>query len=423
MGSVVQGTRARAAALEILRRVRAGEPFDAAHDAAVRGLSDLDRRLTHEIAAGVLRGRNDLDRRLRSLVSGSWRRTPVDLKDLLRIGVYQITRLHRVPAHAAVQATVEVAKRTEGSRAAGLVNAVLRRVVRGEGDPAPAPEAGTAQLAESSSHPEWLVERWVRQYGFDLTRALLEHNNRKPPLVLQPVRWSRERLERRLAEHEIHATPAPFGAGLTVSGVKVRELPGYDEGGFVVQDAAQARVVQFAAVPLNATVWDACAAPGGKAAILSLRARVLATELRRDRIPRLKATLDRVAPAVALVMADAAAPPLGVESVDVALLDAPCSATGTLARHPDGRWRLSERSVQRAAALQRRLLDSVCEVVRPGGTLVYATCSLEPEENEGQVNRFLNRHPDYVRDCDDLMLLPPTSATDGAYAARLRRSP
>jgi 16S rRNA (cytosine967-C5)-methyltransferase len=420
---VVHGTRPRAAALEVLRRVRAGEPFEAAHDAAVRGLSDPDRRLTHEIAAGVLRGRNELDRTLRSLVSGSWRGTPTDLKDLLRIGVYQLTRLDRVPAHAAVQATVEVAKLAEGSRTAGLVNAILRRVARGETEPEPAPEKGTEQLAELFSHPEWLVERWVRHYGFRQTRALLEHNNEKPPLVLQPARWSAERLERCLAERGVMVTPAPFGPGLSVSGVRVQELPGFAEGGFVVQDAAQGRVVEFAAVPPNATVWDACAAPGGKAAILSLRARVLATELRRDRIPRLRATLDRVAPEVPVVVADAAAPPLSAESVDIALLDAPCSGTGTLARHPDGRWRLTEGGIRRLAATQSRLLAAVGEVVRPGGALVYATCSLEPEENEEQVNRFLNRHLNYTRDCDDLLLFPPASGTDGAYAARLRRAP
>lgn len=420
---MVHGIRPRAAALDVLRRVRAGETFGAAHSAAVRGLSDADRRLTHEIAAGVLRSRVDLDRRLRPLVSGSWRGTPVDIKDLLRIGAYQLTRLHRVPAHAAVQVTVEVAKQTEGLRAAGLVNAVLRRLARGEGDSGLPLDGGTARLAELFSHPAWLVERWMSRYGFGQTRALLEHNNKKPPLVLQPVRWSRDRLEHRLAERGVCATAAPFGAGLSVSGVRVQQLPGFDEGGFVVQDAAQARVVEFAAVPPDATVWDACAAPGGKAAILSRRARVLATELRRDRIPRLRATLDRVAPEVPVVVADAMAPPLGAKSVDIALLDAPCSATGTLARHPDGRWRLSEASIQRLAARQSCLLDATCVVVRPGGALVYATCSLEPEENEEQVNRFLSRHPDYIRDCDDMVLFPPETGTDGAYAARLRRLP
>jgi 16S rRNA (cytosine967-C5)-methyltransferase len=207
-----------------------------------------------------------------------------------------------------------------------------------------------------------------------------------------------------------------------VTGARVRDLPGYDEGGFIVQDAAQAQVVEFAAVPPQGLVWDACAAPGGKAAILSLRARVVASELRRARIARLRATLDRVAPQVLLVEADATAPPLAAESVDVVLLDAPCSATGALARHPDGRWKLSASGIQRAAAVQSQLLDSVCEVVRLGGSLVYATCSLEPEENEEQVNRFLNRRPDYTRDCEDLLLFPPVAGCDGAYAARLRRA-
>jgi 16S rRNA (cytosine967-C5)-methyltransferase len=419
---VAHGTPARQAALEILRRVREGETFETALDAAVGQLSEPDRRLTHEIAAGVLRNRSALDGQLSQLVSGSWRDTSDDLKDLLRIGAYQLTQLHKVPTYAAVQATVEVAKRTVGSRAAGLVNAVLRRVARGEGERRPSTGKGTEQLAELFSHPEWLVKRWIGNFGLERTKALLEHNNRKPPLVLQPVRWSPDKLERGLAEHGIRATPASLGTGLSVENVTVQNIPGYEDGAFIVQDAAQAQVLRFAAIPPNAFVWDACAAPGGKAAILSLAARVLATELRRDRIPRLRATLARVAPDVFVAVADALAPPLGPQSVDVVLLDAPCSATGALARHPDGRWRLSVEGIKRASAVQAGLLEAVSEVVKPAGSLVYATCSLEPEENEQQVNRFLERHPDYERECDDLSLFPPESGTDGAYAARLRRA-
>jgi 16S rRNA (cytosine967-C5)-methyltransferase len=419
---VVHGTPARQAALDILRRVRQGENFESARNAAVGRLTEPDRRLTHEIAAGVLRNRSALDGRLSALVSGSWDGTPDDLKDLLRIGAYQLTRLHKVPSYAAVQATVEVAKRAIGSRAAGLVNAVLRRVARGDGEPRPVAGRGIKQLAQQFSHPEWLVERWIENFGLERTRALLEHNNHKPPLVLQPVRWSAAQLEHSLTERGIRARRGPLGVGLVVEHSTVPEIPGYEEGAFIVQDEAQAAVLRFAAIPAGALVWDACAAPGGKAAILSLAARVLATELRRDRIPRLTATLARVAPDVPVVVADAQAPPLAPQSVDVALLDAPCSATGALARHPDGRWKLSAAGIERAVALQAGLLESVSEVVKPGGALVYATCSLEPEENEQQVNQFLEQHPDYQRECDDLSLFPPESGSDGAYAARLRRS-
>ena len=208
---------------------------------------------------------------------------------------------------------------------------------------------------------------------------------------------------------------------MVVSGAHVEDIPGYETGDFIVQDPAQAEVVRFANVSAGSLIWDACAAPGGKAAILSVVGRVVATELKRDRIPRLRETVARVAPSVSIVAADATAPPLAAESVDVALVDAPCSATGTLARHPDGRGRLTERSVERSAELQQRLLAAAAVVVRVEGVLVYATCSLEPEENQGLVNGFLEVNREYRRDCDDLFLFPPETGTDGAFAARLRR--
>ena len=418
---MASGTASRAAALETLQKVRSGERFDSAHAAAVAGLDDADRRLAHEMAAGVLRTRTRLDRQLSSLVSGSWERTAPDLQELLRIGAYQLTRLDRVPEYAAVQATVEVAKKVAGHRAAGLVNAVLRRVAQGEGEPGPVSAGDAAGLAELHSHPQWLVDRWVSGFGLDRTRALLEHNNRKPPFVIQPVGWSQEKLRTSLAERGITAKPTPLGPGLAVEGARAEDLPGYDQGSFLVQGPAQARVLLFAEVAPGAVVWDACAAPGGKAAILSVVAQVVATELKRDRIPRLRETLQRVAPQVTVVIADAVTPPLGDQAVDVALVDAPCSATGTLARHPDGRWRLTESGIKRMAQLQLRLLDAASTVVKVGGILVYATCSLEPEENQKQVNSFLERHQNYQRERDDLFLFPPDTGTDGAFAARLRR--
>ncbi len=417
---MTRGVPAREAALHILQRVRAGERFDAAHAAAVAGLSDPDRRLAHEIAAGVLRNRTALDGVLQPFVRSDWDRVKPDLQDLLRIGAYQITRLDRVPEYAAVQATVEVAKRAGGTKGAGLVNAVLRRVASRKPESEPAPSLNPADMAERHSHPTWLVERWVRQFGLEQTLELLQHNNRRPPLVIQPARWSSERLNRSLAEAGIEASPAPFCAGLIVPGGRVEELPGYSEGGFVVQDPAQARVLEHADVPTGALVWDVCASPGGKAAILSLRCKVVATEFRRDRIARLRQTLSRVAPEAAIVAADGRTPPLENRSVAVAIVDAPCSATGSLARHPDARWKLSERGIGRAAELQAQLLIGASRVIDREGLLVYATCSLEPEENTGQVDQFLDKHTDFERDGEDMFLFPPDNGTDGAFAARLR---
>jgi 16S rRNA (cytosine967-C5)-methyltransferase len=419
---VAQGTAAREAAIQILEGVRSGRPFEAAQAAAVDGLSDPDRRLAHQIAAGVLRTRSELDRRIEQLLSGDWKRTPPQLKDLLRIGAYQLTHLNRIPAYAAVQATVEVAKQRRGLRAAKFVNAILRRL---SATPVErknrSPITGVAELARAESHPTWLVERWVERHGFERTAALLKHNNSQPPLVIQPVCWTLERLRNALESSSIRSEDAPGGRGLVVYGARVERLPGFREGAFIVQDPAQARLLEYADIPPGALVWDACAAPGGKTAILSRRGPVVATEMRRDRLPRLRDTLARTTAGVPVAVADARHPPVDPRKVDVVLLDAPCTATGTLARHPDGRWRLSEHGITSMARRQQAILSGAASAVRKQGLMVYLTCSLEPEENGEQVDRFLELNPDFERDSADLFLFPPDTGTDGGYGARLRR--
>jgi 16S rRNA (cytosine967-C5)-methyltransferase len=202
-----------------------------------------------------------------------------------------------------------------------------------------------------------------------------------------------------------------------------------------VQDPAHALVCRFAAIPRGALVYDACAAPGGKAVTLELLgARVVAGDGRRERLPRLAQTARRAGVAIRCVAADLEAAPVAFEGVDAVLVDAPCSATGTMARHPDARWRLAPDLFPRAAARQTRLLAAAAALVRPGGLLIYATCSLEPEENTAVVEDFLSEHPEFTRSpaagavpaelltaAGDFQSLPHRHGVDGAYAARLAR--
>ncbi len=414
--------------------------FDAARDRAVSGLTERDRRLAHEIAAGVLRRRRALDRELRQALGTRWRTTEPELKDLLRIGTYQLRHLTRVPAYAALHSTVEAA-RTLGRSRAGFVNAVLRRLARGGGESGdsgdhrpgyspPSPlSASPGQrpdpdaLARQHSHPAWLVRRWLHRYDAPTVEALLRHDNRQPPLVIQPTGWPRERLVRAL-ERAGHAWTSlgEQAPGLVLRGVRPTDLPGFGEGGFVVQGPAQARLLAHAAVPAGARVWDCCAAPGGKTAILACRGPVAASDRASHRMARLADTVRRAAPGVAIFAADARHPPLGACSMDVVWLDAPCSGTGMIARHPDARWRLSPRRIELLQRLQETLLDGVAPVVRPGGLMIYSTCSLEPEENEQQVEAFLRRRPEYRRASADLALLPTHTGSDGGYVAVLRRN-
>ncbi len=213
------------------------------------------------------------------------------------------------------------------------------------------------------------------------------------------------------------------------------QLPGFSEGGFVVQDPAHALVCRYAAFPPGAMVYDACAAPGGKSVALERGgARLLAGDGRRERVGRLVETARRAGVAIQVAVADLLAAPFRSEALAGVLVDAPCSATGTMARHPDARWRVTQRTIARAAARQRTLLAAAAALVRPGGLLVYATCSLEPEENNDIVTEFLARHSQFARvpaagavpadlltPAGDFQSLPQRHGMDGAYAARLGR--
>lgn len=404
--------------------------FDGARDRAVSGLAERDRRLAHEIAAGVLRRRRALDRELHETLGRRWNTTEPELKDLLRIGTYQLRHLTRVPPYAAVQATVAAAGAL-GRPRVGFVNAVLRRLAerRTDGGSERQPDRSgdrpphAADLARCYSHPAWLVRRWLDRYDAPAVEALLRHNNRQPPLVIQPARWPLERLAQALERAGQAWTRLGEAApGLALRGVRPVTLPGFDEGGFVVQGPAQARLVAHAAVPDGARVWDCCAAPGGKTAMLARRGPVAASDGAPGRMARLTDTVRRAAPGVAVFAADARRPPVGARSMDTVWLDVPCSGTGMIARHPDARWRLSLRRLEALQRLQGALLDGVAPVVRPGGLMVYSTCTLEPEENEQQVEAFVRRQPEYRRARPDLTVWPPDSGSDGGYVAVLRRS-
>lgn len=400
-----------------------GAPFADARDRHVNGLAERDRRLAHALAAGVLRHRATLDR-LVDLTRADSR-----LHDILRLGALQLRELERVPAYAAVATSVTLARETAGAPAARYVNAMLRRLA-----------ADTARPERGASHPEWLTNRWRSRFGPEETARLVAWNDALPPLVLQAARWTQAELADRLRERGCEVQDAPFGAGLRVTDATGRaprptRLPGFAEGGFFVQDAGPALVCRFAALPAGASTFDACAAPGGKAVALSRDgAHVVAGELRRERLGRLTDTLRRCGKGVAL-LADLQAAPFAAAAFDAVMLDAPCTATGVMARHPDARWRITERAIVRSAERQRSLLQLAANLVRPGGVVVYATCSLEPEENAAVVDAVLERRPDLHRapvagvvppelltPAGDLEVLPQRHGADGAYAARLERA-
>jgi 16S rRNA (cytosine967-C5)-methyltransferase len=432
-------TDARRAAAELCADLRRGEMLDPAYELRAAALDARDRRWLQELVYGMLRRRAALDAVIAPRVTGGLGRLDPDVVDLLRLGADQLLHMNSVPAYAAVAQTVELVKQRHGMGAARLANAVLRRIDRerdalGLETPADPVEA----LALRESHPRWLVARWVARWGADETARLLASNNAEPPTVLRPYGVVREQLEAVLEAAGVTTRECPLvPTSLELaSGPALTELGAYRQGQFFVQDPGATLVTEYASIPAGARVADLCAAPGGKALELARTAAiVLACDRSPARTPRLAQNARRVGAAnVFPVVADARSP--AVRDVDAVLLDVPCSGTGTFRRHPDARWRLKPSDLAVMGALQRALLRAAAAVVRPGGLLIYSTCSLEPEENDAQIESFLadaagrwtlepppaGAVPASVLDAGRLRVLPQRHGVDGAFAARLRRA-
>ncbi|HEV7593665.1 MAG TPA: 16S rRNA (cytosine(967)-C(5))-methyltransferase RsmB [Gemmatimonadaceae bacterium] len=432
-------TASRAVAAEICVDLRRGEFLDQSFDRRIAPLDARDRRWTRELVYGMLRHRAWIDTILSDRVRGGLARLDPDVIDLLRLGVYQLTNMGSVPAYAAIAQTVELAKRRHGLGASKLVNAVLRRTDRereGLGPAGGTPLDTVDALALNYSHPRWLVARWVERWGEQETEQLLTVNNAEAPIILRPYGIVREQLEAMLEEAGVHIGDAPYlRESIAVSGgITLTELGAFKKGLFFVQDPAATLVTEYAAIPTGVTVADLCAAPGGKSLELSkTAATIFASDKSLTRLQRLLANERRLETTnIYPFVADARHP--AIRPVDVVLLDVPCTGTGTFRRHPDARWRLKVSDLAVMSALQKTILRAGAKVVKPGGLLIYSTCSLEPEENDEQVDAFLAENPDFVLEpppegsaspdlLDDgrLRVLPQRHGTDGAFAARLRR--
>ena len=430
-------TAARAVAAEICVDLRRGEFLDQSFERRIVPLDARDRRWTRELVYGMLRHRGTTDAILSERVRGGLVRLDPDVIDLLRLGVYQLLYMGSVPAYAAIAQTVELAKRRHGLGASKLVNAVLRRTDREREhlDP-PTPTDAIEALALKYSHPRWLVARWVERWGEQDAERLLTLNNAEAPVVIRPYGIVREQLEATMEAAGVHVAEAPYARdSIAISGgTTFTELGAFKKGLFFVQDPAATLVTEYAAIPEGASVVDLCAAPGGKALELSrLAGTVVASDRSFGRLQRLLANQRRLESTNLLPFVGDARNP-AVRPLDVVLIDVPCTGTGTFRRHPDARWRMKVSDVAVMSALQKQIIRAAAAVVKPGGLLVYSTCSLEPEENDEQVDSFLAENLNFVLepppegtlapeliDNGRLRVLPHRHGTDGAFAARLRR--
>ncbi len=436
---------ARAVAYAVLRRVFEHDAWAdrALHAEVARaGLDARDRAFATQLAYGAVQRRRTLDH-----VAGALARRPAERLDppvlaALRLGLLQLLFLDRVPAHAAVDASVELAKH-DAPRASGLVNAVLRRAAdRGRGLLDGLDDGTPEGAALAHSYPDWVARRWSAAYGPEQARALLEACNRAAEAALR-VNTLRGAPADLAAELPVASRPAGEGLpeGLVLEApFDAFGSPLWEAGRFMPQSRAAMAVGRVLAPEPGERVLDLCAAPGGKtthlAALAGGRAVVLAVEQHAGRAEALERTAARMGAAgVRVAVADAAAwdEPGAYDRV---LVDPPCSDLGTLAARPDARWRKSEAHVDRLTALQAAVLRSGARAVRPGGTLVYSTCTISPAENERQIAAFLREHPDFeLTDPGSawrlwehpgvpcaLQTLPHRDATDGFFIARMRRA-
>ena len=345
------------------------------------------------------------------------------------LGLQQLLKMDDVPDHAAVHSTLEAAKSDCGRKSVGFLNAILRRVQR-ERESILA-EMAAAPLAVRESHPDALVARWAAAHGVEMAEALCRWNNQPADVyvVLLPGRVAPAAFLEASQDEGIELTPHPLlpeAAFRVPHGVRVTDLPGYSEGVFAVQDPAALGAIELLDIQPGQVILDACAAPGGKAMQIGARldgtGRLIAIDLHADRMQRLhenlqRAGVDAETRCVDLCELDTAA--LG-GPVDRILLDLPCSNTGVLRRRPDARWRFSVKRLASLVPTQRKMAAHALSLLKPGGKLVYSTCSLEPEENQQQIEWLCEQHAGATVE-RSVQRLPPRDTVDGAFAAVIRR--
>jgi 16S rRNA (cytosine967-C5)-methyltransferase len=414
-------------------------------DAALTGsqLDRRDKRFVFEIVYGILRWRLRLDYVIDRLLSNDRLRSNDTLRRVLQLGLYQLLFLDRVPHHAAVFESVQLAKNLPDTRdLAGVVNAVLRRVIadrHAASLPADLTEP-TERLSIEFSHPRWLVGRWLANFGLGNTRKLLAFDNERPEIFL---RRKIHGLSKQQFETEVHALCDQATGFLNLyyrlkKGVSPEMVDAIGHGYCNVQAPSSGWVVALADAQRGEKILDVCASPGGKTAVLSELVgddgSICACD---DRLTRVKLSIDTFTtlglPNIYSLVADGRFPPFaGI--FDKVVVDAPCSSTGILHRHPDARLLRKPEDIESLSRLQAEILDSAATMVGAGGTIIYSTCSLEPEENEVQIALFLKRHPDFKHiGCPEsipqslvdsrgyLSITPFSHGLDGMFGARLQR--
>ncbi len=433
---------ARTAAFDILLRVEREQAYasELLHSDRLNALSPADRGLCMELVMGTLRWRSRLDGYIRSYVFSPFERLDLEVLTALRLGTYQIAFLERIPAHAAINESVEMVKRSRKSSAATLTNAVLRKIANFSGKRVASPvlaaneaaqptavrvrmpggsrNAGT--LARFYAHPEWLVERWVEHFKLDTTERICAYDQAVPQAAI--------RLRDPAVEEELKAEGIELAPGVLLAGARrviagdVTGTRAFAERRVSIQDEASQLVALL--VGRGESVLDCCAAPGGKTVMLAQRnpeAQIVAAELHPHRARLLQRMLGGQSN-VRVITADAVALPLAAR-FDRVLADVPCSGTGTLARNPEIKWRLRPTDLAQLQKKQVAILRAALERVAPGGRLLYSSCSLEQEENEDVIEQALTPEFRLLQCADELQIMRRAGEVTWSDVPSLTRGP
>jgi 16S rRNA (cytosine967-C5)-methyltransferase len=443
----------RAISLDILNRIEETDrhPDDLLSDSfkRYRYLTPLDRAFLTELIYGVLRWRERLDWVIRHFSKVPFKKIELEILNILRLGLYQISFLTRTPASAAVNESVELAKKIRERGGGGFVNAILRSTLR-EKEEIPYPDLGkdpALHVSVVQSHPLWLVRRWIKELGPEETLKVCMANNQISALTLRTntLRIHREDLIEKLREKRLNPSPCSFSEEgiLLKDPPPTSELPFLKEGLYIIQNEASQLVTFLLGPKAGERILDACAAPGGKTSHMAQKMRnegeIYALDLNREKLNQLEESCRRLGIEMVKAMrGDAALTlpiPRGLE-FDRVLADVPCSGFGTLRRNPDLKWRRGEEDIKRLSELQFSILSNLSGYLKEGGILVYSTCTVFHEENEDVVEKFLNEHSGFRLDRIVEILpekyypfikngyfktFPPRDEMDGFFVARLRK--
>lgn len=435
-GASKPGT-AREAALDVLVRTEQDHSYSnlLLHQTLQKyGLDKADTGLATEIVYGTIQRLNTIDYFLERFVAKGMAKLQPWVRSLLRMSFYQMMYLDRIPDHAIVNEAVNLAKKKGHQGISGMVNGVLRNVIRQKdtltiSEKLPAAE----RIALTHSHPEWMVKRWIRQLGEERTERICEANNVPPRVSIRAntVKISRDQLVNLLKEAGLQAEPSALApAGVIVKGGGNMALtPWFAEGLFSIQDESSMLVAEAVDPKPGEKVLDCCAAPGGKtmhiAEKMQDQGEVWACDIHEHKEKLIREQADRLGlQSVRTITSDARklSERFGEGTFDRILLDAPCSGLGVIRRKPDMKWNKQERELDEICVIQQELLLQVHQLLRPGGVLVYSTCTIEHNENEGMVQRFIQEHPEFeLAEGQPLQIYPDEHQSDGFFIAKLRK--